>query len=95
MGTSTYEGPATVLVEGLEIRVHAELIAETPLHGQTGWLGTLRAEKQGEDFGSMNENHSGRLRLYDGREGDFLVTRVVQGFGPATVRITGSGSIPF
>ncbi|WP_157536077.1 DUF4873 domain-containing protein [Kitasatospora mediocidica] len=95
MGTSSYEGPAMVLAGGLEIRVHAELTAETPRHGQTGWRGTLQAEEAGEDFESMHESHSGRLRLYDGREGAFTVTRAVQGFGRTTLRITGSGSIPF
>ncbi len=95
MGTSTYEGPAVVLAGGREIAVHAELTAEAPGHGRTGWQGTLRAEEPGEDFGSMHESHSGSLRLYDGREGEFVVTRLVQGYGRATMRINGSGSIPF
>ena len=95
MGTSTYEGPATVLAGGREIRVHAELTAEASGHGRTGWQGTLRPEEPGEDFGSMHESHAGSLQLHGGREGEFVVTRVVRGFGGATMRVSGSGSIPF
>ncbi|QMU69758.1 DUF4873 domain-containing protein [Streptacidiphilus sp. P02-A3a] len=95
MKTSSYDGPATVLVQGGEITVHVELTGEAPVQGVASWQGEIWAEEPDEDFGTLRHAHTAQLRFPEGGTGEFRLTRVVAGAGRVRARITGKGPIPF
>ncbi|WP_189106225.1 hypothetical protein [Streptomyces camponoticapitis] len=101
---TTYQGEATVIVNAVEYEVTADLRVETEhvgfiaggmrqtVEGLRSWGGTLTV--QGPDAAwSISDADMARLRLPDGREGEFLVSAGDFSTGPLV--ITGSGAAPF
>ncbi|WP_143673020.1 hypothetical protein, partial [Streptomyces sp. b94] len=82
----TYEGPATVLVDGMEYEVEATLELRTEqvpvpgggkLRGLSEWRGTLHAQDDGAAWG-IYEADQPVIRI-DGREGLFISTNTQVG----------------
>ncbi|WP_189146830.1 DUF4873 domain-containing protein [Streptomyces lacrimifluminis] len=99
----TYQGRATVIVEGAEYEVDADLWSESghvrvaamgdvsSVKGLASWGGTLDANHEEACWNILNGGVM-RLQLRDGGEGEFLASGGTLG-GP--VRITGNGEPPF
>ncbi|MFF3848029.1 DUF4873 domain-containing protein [Streptomyces sp. NPDC002328] len=85
----SYQGPATVIADGAEVSVKADLQIHQEPGGMTSWDGSLQADPS-VDFWDADET---RLRMPDGREGAFIATRGV--VGSSEVEIQGSGPAPF
>ena len=92
-----YQGPAVLVTdEGEEFTVGADL--RSRLAGHASWGGRLLV--QGEHWNTLKNKVSGyRLRLPDGREGEFLRTQTddrprVLG-SPFHYNIVGNGDVPF
>lgn len=96
---SSYHGTATVISGGLAISVEADLHAEHPAEGLSSWRGTIQADPGAEstdqdtDFWTMTGTRWGKLRLPNGREGDFLA--IGHSAGALSMEIKGSGTEPF
>ncbi|MFJ1704891.1 hypothetical protein [Kitasatospora sp. NPDC088346] len=97
---SSYHGTATVIASGVAISVEADLHADHPADGLASWRGTLRADPKTSgraapdtDFWQVAGNRWGKLRLPEGREGDFVTT--CHAAGALQMEIKGNGSEPF
>jgi hypothetical protein len=91
---TTYNGPATLLFDGAEYPVRAGLRYDAS--GRLpSWDGSITAQpdKPVDMWAIGNAGGSQRLRLPDGREGEFMVARFDMG-GDA-LQIKGSGPAPF
>lgn len=88
---NTYQGPAIVIVDGVEH--HAE--ADLQIHVEPtlkSWAGTLDADPAIDWFSSPTAREA-VIRMPDGREGRFLTTAGTLGSGH--VEIQGTGPAPF
>jgi hypothetical protein len=88
--TNSYRGPATVLHNGTEIEVTADLTVDRS-GALESWEGVLRAP--GKEFWDVYQADSKELRLPDGRVGAFITRRYIA--ESDTLPITGSGAAPF
>ena len=90
MSTPAYLGPATILAEGQEIDVLGDLTGEGPESGPMTWNGTLQPEEIDADITEVEQNRRGRIRLPNGWEAEFVVTRIVPGAEAPIIWIEGS-----
>ncbi|GJF28721.1 hypothetical protein KNE206_14210 [Kitasatospora sp. NE20-6] len=86
MDTLVYRGSATLLAEGREVDVHADLTGFLPEFGLTSWSGTLESRDGAAAVGAVGRSRRGRLRLPGGWESAFAVTRIVLGSSVIWVR---------
>ncbi|WP_406300089.1 hypothetical protein OG948_33555 [Embleya sp. NBC_00888] len=96
MTSPTYQGPATIVVDEVEIPVSADLRVEAPSQALPGWRGSLQADSPNEDLWPVavrNAPGNPSLRLPDGSTGEFVATNMSMGSG--SLRIVGSGPAPF
>lgn len=87
--TMSYQGSATVVADGAEFPVEADLQLHREPNGWKSWDGSLQADPSA-DFWDADET---RLRMPDGKEGKCFATRSVAGSGEWEIQ--GSGPAPF
>lgn len=91
---NTYRGPATVVMNGIEVSVEARFrytldpstVENFSYDRMKTWSGSLRTELDVDLFDAA----PGVLRMPDGSEGEFMATSG----GPAEVGISGLGPAP-
>ncbi|SCD44132.1 protein of unknown function [Streptomyces sp. Termitarium-T10T-6] len=89
--TNSYQGPVVVLMGGREHYANADL----SIHIESGlksWDGTLESDPSLDWFDAADGDEA-RLRMPDGREGQFFAT--AGSLGSGQVEIQGSGPAPF
>ncbi|MEU3836494.1 hypothetical protein IFE09_11305 [Streptomyces microflavus] len=100
MPMATFEGPATVLANGVEYEVEASLSSSTEevrvpggghLRGLTEWRGTLQT-RTSDDAWNIYQADQPTLRA-DGRDGAFICTGTQA--ESTSIDINGSGPAPF
>ncbi|MDD9375161.1 hypothetical protein M8Z33_00450 [Streptomyces sp. ZAF1911] len=103
----SYDGRATVITNGSEYEVHADLwcrpappqiarsfAVSSPVGGGgIDWGGTLHASGEADAF-AMHDASSLTLRLDDGAEASFTFQKGGD-LGAGTLPIRGSGTVPF
>lgn len=89
--TNSYQGPVVVLMDGREHYANADLSIHVE-NGLKSWDGTLESDPSLDWFDAPAADEA-RLRMPDGREGQFFAT--AGSLGSGRVEIQGSGSAPF
>jgi hypothetical protein len=88
---TTYDGPATVTVDGTEHEVTAQLAITSTGHVRE-WYGTLMAYDE-ETAWRIYQADSATLRTDQGRQGAFISVR--HSGGSTAIEIRGNGPAPF
>ncbi|MFD3580454.1 hypothetical protein [Streptomyces sp. NPDC058644] len=102
----TYRGEVTVLLDDVEYTARADLhdqvdreriramATPTVLPGLISWGGSLDLDDE-EAARNISQGGISRLRLRDGREGDFTASRGKHDLGTGHLVISGCGPAPF